>query len=233
MDFHRGRCGGKYHLSAAATRLVFPPSSKTALSSRGLGHCPLKAGTRVRIPLALFVSIRVCGRFWIWRDKNVTNPRDFPCENEPSRTLTCIRSRCILEENIYGSSHLNQTTLAKAREPTASDRKARRSGERCRRGQASASAFENAPPDLRTFDGLLGARAGKLGNRQADPRQCDENSPDTVGRFSKSDAKLLTAFIHRQFSATGAAVLNATLSATLGIPKVAAGNGRCSLRGCS
>jgi hypothetical protein len=37
----------------------------TALSSRGLGHGPLKAGTRVRIPLALWASsgwlvMRVC-----------------------------------------------------------------------------------------------------------------------------------------------------------------------------
>jgi hypothetical protein len=31
-----------------------PVSTQTALSSRGLGHSPLKAGTRVRIPLALW-----------------------------------------------------------------------------------------------------------------------------------------------------------------------------------
>ena len=32
----------------------------TALSSRGLGHGPLKAGTRVRIPLALLQVCRAC-----------------------------------------------------------------------------------------------------------------------------------------------------------------------------
>jgi hypothetical protein len=39
-----------------------PPLSKTAHSSRGLGHSPLKAGTRVRIPYALLDLIRFCGR---------------------------------------------------------------------------------------------------------------------------------------------------------------------------
>ena len=33
----------------------------TAVSSRGLGHGPLKAGTRVRIPLPLFAGVSLAG----------------------------------------------------------------------------------------------------------------------------------------------------------------------------
>ena len=40
-------------IPAGPVRAILP-AGNTALSSRGLGHSPLKAGTRVRIPLALF-----------------------------------------------------------------------------------------------------------------------------------------------------------------------------------
>lgn len=44
-----------------------------ARSSSGLGHGPLKADTRVRLPYALPVSRRVRERFAGMRDKNMTN----------------------------------------------------------------------------------------------------------------------------------------------------------------
>src|SRR5580693_8533192 len=53
--------------SVARALLASEPTDFAPLSSRGLGRRPLMAETRVRIPVAVLLALRVDGAFCVWR----------------------------------------------------------------------------------------------------------------------------------------------------------------------